>query len=62
MSNPFHPGKVAQNGFLAALLTKKGFTSSEEIVETKRGFANVFAPEHDQYRKSILNGVHSGKY
>lgn len=47
MTKPFHPGKAAQNGLLAALLAQKGFTSSEMILESKRGFANVLAPEHD---------------
>ncbi|MCM3709130.1 MmgE/PrpD family protein [Sporosarcina luteola] len=47
MTKPFHPGKAAQNGLLAALLAKRGFTSSNEILEAKRGFANVLAPEHD---------------
>lgn len=47
MSKPLNPGKAAQNGLLAALLAKKGFTSSETILEAKRGFANVLAPEHD---------------
>lgn len=45
MTKPFHPGKAAQNGLLAALLAKKGFTSSQQIIEAKRGFANVLAPE-----------------
>lgn len=53
MSKPFHPGKAAQNGLLAALLAKKGFTSSEEILEAKRGFANVLAPEHDLSKVNI---------
>jgi 2-methylcitrate dehydratase PrpD len=47
MTKPFHPGKAAQNGLLAALLAKKNFTSSTEVLEAKRGFANVLAPEHD---------------
>ncbi|WP_059104355.1 MmgE/PrpD family protein [Shouchella shacheensis] len=46
MTKPFHPGKAAQNGLLAAMLAKKGFTSSKTVLEAKRGFANVLAPEH----------------
>ncbi|MFJ5769014.1 MmgE/PrpD family protein [Psychrobacillus sp. NPDC093180] len=53
MTKPFHPGKAAQNGLLAALLAKKGFTSSEKILEAKRGFANVLAPEHDLEKVNI---------
>jgi 2-methylcitrate dehydratase PrpD len=47
MTKPFHPGKAAQNGLLAALLARKGFTSSKQVLEAKRGFANVTAPQHD---------------
>jgi 2-methylcitrate dehydratase PrpD len=47
MTKPFHPGKAAQNGLLSALLAKKGFTSSKHVLEAKRGFANVLAPQHD---------------
>ena len=47
MTKPFHPGKAAENGLLAALLAKKGFTSSKQVLEAKRGFANVLAPSHD---------------
>jgi 2-methylcitrate dehydratase PrpD len=46
MTKPFHPGKAAQNGLLSALLAKKGFTSSKQVLEAKRGFANVLAPQH----------------
>jgi 2-methylcitrate dehydratase PrpD len=53
MSKPLNPGKAAQNGLLAALLAKKGFTSSEMILEAKRGFANVLAPEHDLEKVNI---------
>lgn len=37
----FHPGKAASNGIVAALLAKNGYTSSEEALEAKRGWANV---------------------
>jgi len=53
MTKPFHPGKAAQNGLLAALLAKKGFTSSTMILEAKRGFANVLAPEHDLEKVNV---------
>ena len=57
MTKPFHPGKAAQNGLLAALLAKRGFTSSKEILEAKRGFANVLAPEHDLSKVNCNWGV-----
>src|SRR5699024_2857796 len=43
MTKPFHPGKAAQNGLLATLLVKNGFTSSEQILEAKSGFLNVYS-------------------
>ncbi|TKA23403.1 hypothetical protein B0A50_07279 [Salinomyces thailandicus] len=39
----FHPGRAAQSGLLAALLAEKGYTSSSEALEAKRGWANVVA-------------------
>jgi len=56
MTKPFHPGKAAQNGLLAALLAKKGFTSSIQVLEAKRGFANVLAPEHDLTKVNVAWG------
>ncbi|SFB02475.1 2-methylcitrate dehydratase PrpD [Lentibacillus halodurans] len=44
MTKPFHPGKAAQNGLLAAMLAKKGFTSSNQVLEAKRGFSAVLSP------------------
>jgi 2-methylcitrate dehydratase PrpD len=49
MCKPFHPGNAARNGLLAALLAQRNFTSSEQGIEAKRGFAHVlstaFKPE-----------------
>ncbi len=41
MTKSFHPGRAAQNGLLAALLAEKGYTSSLQGIEAKRGWANV---------------------
>jgi 2-methylcitrate dehydratase PrpD len=43
MCKPFHPGNAARNGLLAALLAQKNFTSSEQGIEAKRGFAHVLS-------------------
>ncbi len=43
MCKPFHPGNAAKNGLMAALLASKNFTSSEQGIEGRRGFANVLA-------------------
>ena len=39
----FHAGRAASNGLLAALLAQRGFDSSEEIIEGKRGFARIYS-------------------
>jgi len=43
MCKPFHPGNAARNGLMAALLASKNFTSAEQGIEGRRGFANVLA-------------------
>jgi 2-methylcitrate dehydratase PrpD len=45
MCKSFHAGRAASNGLLAALLAEKGFDSSEEIVEGKRGFARIYSKQ-----------------
>ena len=39
----FHIGRAAQNGLLAALLAQGGYTSTEYVLEAKRGWVNVVA-------------------
>jgi 2-methylcitrate dehydratase PrpD len=50
MCKSFHAGKAASNGVLAALLAERGFDSTQEIIEGKRGFARIYSdtaePEH----------------
>jgi 2-methylcitrate dehydratase PrpD len=43
MCNSFHAGKAAANGVLAALLAERGFDSTQEIVEGKKGFARIYS-------------------
>jgi 2-methylcitrate dehydratase PrpD len=43
MCKSFHAGKAAQNGVVAALLAERGFDSSQEIIEGKRGFARIYS-------------------
>jgi 2-methylcitrate dehydratase PrpD len=43
MVKPMHPGNAARNGLLSALLASKNFTSAEQGIEGRRGFANVLA-------------------
>jgi 2-methylcitrate dehydratase PrpD len=47
MTKSFHPGRAAQNGLTAALLASKGFTSSEQSLEAKYGWANVVSTAHN---------------
>src|SRR5436190_19833530 len=47
MTKRFHPGRAAQNGLTAALLASKNFTSSEQSLEAKYGWANVISTAHD---------------
>ena len=43
MTKPFHPGKAAANGLLAAMLAREGFTSSLQSLEAKRGYGHVLS-------------------
>jgi 2-methylcitrate dehydratase PrpD len=45
MCKPFHAGKAAQNGLLAARLAARGFSSRPDLVECDQGFAATHAPE-----------------
>ncbi len=47
MSKPFHAGRSAQSGVLAVLLARRGFTSTREILEGRRGFAAVLSTASD---------------
>ena len=45
MCKPFHAGKAAQNGLLAARLAWRGFSSRNDIVECIQGFALTHGPD-----------------
>jgi 2-methylcitrate dehydratase PrpD len=47
MCKPFHPGRAAQSGTLAAYLAREGFTSSDRAIEAPRGFAHVLSTKFD---------------
>ena len=47
MTKSFHPGRAAQNGFTAALLASKNFTSSDQGIEASRGWANVVSTKRN---------------
>src|ERR1700733_3559159 len=62
MGKSFHAGKAASNGVLAALLAERGFDSTQEIIEGKRGFARIYsdiaAPE--QLTAGLGKGFENG--
>ena len=45
MCKPFHAGKAAQNGLLAARLAARGFSSRPDLLECEQGFARTHAPD-----------------
>ena len=58
MCKSLHAGKAASNGVLAALLAERGFDSTQEIIEGKKGFSRIYSdtaePEH------LTEGLGSG--
>ena len=50
MTKPFHAGKAAQNGLIAASLAARGFTSNPRALETELGFGATHAPDFDPAR------------
>ncbi len=55
MNKSFNPGRAAANGIFAAILASKNYTSSDEMIEAKRGWANTISTRHD-YRE-ITEGL-----
>src|ERR1700760_2641902 len=47
MTKSFSPGRAASNGIFAALLASKNFTSSDSMIEAKRGWANAVSTKQD---------------
>ena len=47
MNKSFNPGRAGQNGMMVALLAARGFTSSEQMLEAKRGWANTVSTKQD---------------
>lgn len=43
MTKPLHAGLAAHNGVVAALLAEKGFTATDDILENRSGYLEVFA-------------------
>jgi 2-methylcitrate dehydratase PrpD len=50
MNKSFNPGRAASSGIFAALLASKNYTSSDGMIEAKRGWANTISTKQD-YRE-----------
>lgn len=57
MNKSFNPGRAAANGIFAALLAQQDYTSSDGMIEAKRGWANTISTKQD-YRE-ITEGLGS---
>ncbi|MBO4225820.1 MmgE/PrpD family protein [Bradyrhizobium neotropicale] len=47
MNKSFNPGRAASSGIFAAVLASKNFTSSDAMIEAKRGWANTISTKQD---------------
>jgi 2-methylcitrate dehydratase PrpD len=47
MNKSFNPGRAASNGIFAAVLASKNYTSSDGMIEAKRGWANTISTKRD---------------
>lgn len=47
MNKSFNPGRAAQNGLTSALLAAKNYTSSDQMIEARRGWANTLSTKQD---------------
>lgn len=50
MTKSFNPGRAAANGMFAAILASRNYTSSDAMIEAKRGWANTISTKQD-YRE-----------
>src|SRR5580692_8048422 len=55
MNKSFNPGRAAANGLFAALLAQQNFTSSDGMIEAKRGWANAISTK--QNFREITEGL-----
>ncbi len=49
MNKSFNPGKAAADGIFAAVLASRDFTSSEAMIEARRGWANTISTKQDYH-------------
>ena len=59
MNKSFNPGRAAADGMFASILAARNYTSSESMIEAKRGWANTISTKQD-YRE--ITGDLGGRY
>ncbi len=57
----FHPGRAAQCGLLAAVMAQGGYTSSEQALEAKRGWANVVGATKPDVQPNLEKWIKGGE-
>jgi 2-methylcitrate dehydratase PrpD len=55
MNKSFNPGRAASNGLFAALLAQQDYTSSDAMLEARRGWANTISTKQDW--REITSGL-----
>ncbi|MBW1783855.1 MAG: MmgE/PrpD family protein [Deltaproteobacteria bacterium] len=54
MTKSFHAGRAAENGVLAALLARKGWTGDQAILDSSRGFFRIFGgPDGEEHTRFL---------
>ena len=61
MTKPFHAGKSAANGLMAARLAARGFTANDEVLETDQGFLATQSQETGKELRDVAPGQHIRK-
>ena len=61
MTKPFHAGKSAANGLMAARLAARGFTANDEVLETDQGFLATQSQETGKELSALVPGQHIRK-
>ncbi|NBX40613.1 MAG: MmgE/PrpD family protein, partial [Gammaproteobacteria bacterium] len=55
MNKSFNPGRAASNGLFAAILAQQGYTSSDAMLEARRGWAQTISTKRDY--AAMLDGL-----
>jgi 2-methylcitrate dehydratase PrpD len=55
MTKPFHAGRAAENGVMAAILAQKGWTGDQGILEAPLGFFHVFCAQDNYDAEKVVD-------